>query len=236
MKLSVNLSEELANSRLLYRNLKRDYAMTKQRSLHHIYHLADERNWQSIQTDGLLSATKLFESANLHEWIRCHRTDNIQLPNGVVIRDQKPMPPAALARCLAHGLTAADWYAQLNRHVFFWIDLERLNRQRQACKTPQYIMIIDANCLLKNYATRAAVTPFNTGNARRVPAKRCLESFVPYDMWINSGWDSEAIALATKPRPLSHKPVELTIIDAVPNIFDFVINSRRLECDEQLLV
>jgi hypothetical protein len=209
--------------------------MTKQRSLQHIYHLADERNWKSIQSDGLLSATKLFEQANLHEWIRCHRTENIQLHNGAVIRDQKPMPPSALARCLADGLTPADWYAQLNRRIFFWIDLERLNRQRLACKTPQYIMTIDANSLLKSYAGRAAVTPFNTGNARRVPARRGLASFVPYNMWVNSGWESEAIALATKPRSLNHKPVELTIIDAVPDIFNFVIDFRRVECDEQLV-
>jgi hypothetical protein len=210
--------------------------MTKQKSLQQIYHLADECNWESIQACGLLSAAQLLERAGLDEWIRCHRVENMILPNGILIRDQRPMPPTALVRCLAFGLTPADWYALLNRHVFFWIDLERLDRQRKACTTPQYIMTIDASRLLTHYASRAAVTPFNTGNARRAPARRSEASFVPYDTWINSGWASEAVSLGTKPRLLSHKPVELTISDAVPDIFDFVIDLRRFEPGELLVL
>lgn len=203
--------------------------MAKQFIIQHIYHLADERNWESIQTNGLLSAAQLLKRARLTEWIRSHRTENRQLPNGVVIRDQRPIPPAALTRCLAGDLTPADWYAQLNQHVFFWLDLERLERQRRACTTPQYIMTIDAKRLLHRYASHTAVTPINTGNARRSPARRSLASFVPYDTWMKSRWMSEAAALGTKPRADSHRPVELTITDAVPDIFDFVIDSQRCE-------
>jgi hypothetical protein len=210
--------------------------MTKQKPLQQIYHLADECNWKSIQACGLLSAAQLLEHAGLDEWIRKHRVENLQLPNGVLIRDQRPMPPAALQRCLSVNLSPADWYELLNGHVFFWIDLERLDRQRQACTTPQYIMTIDATRLLTHYASRAAVTPFNTGNARRAAARRSFASFVPYDTWINSGWTSEAAALGTKPRLLSHKPVELTIRDAVPDIFDFVIDQHRFEPDEPLVL
>ena len=210
--------------------------MTKQRSLHRIYHLADERNWNSIQENGLLSAAQLLERTGLKSWIRCHRTENIQLPNNLIIRDQRPMPPAALARCLTHDMTPADWYGLLNSRVFFWTELERLNRQRLACTTPQHIMTIDASKLLTHHASRAAVTPFNTGNARRTPARRGIASFVPYNTWVSSGWASESLALGTKTRPLSHKPVELTITDAVANIFDFVIDLHRLEPGEQLII
>ncbi len=202
--------------------------MTRQRTIERVYHLADERNWKSIQANGLLSAAKLLEQNKLKQWVARHRTDNIQLPNGVIIRDQKPMPPAALARCLTSDLTPADWYTLLNKHIFFWIDLARLERQRQACTTPQYIMTIDAKKLLSQYAPLAAVTPFNTGNARRAAARRGFASFVPYNTWINSGWEHEATALGTKPRPRNHKPVELTITDAVPDIFEFVIGWQRL--------
>lgn len=208
--------------------------MKNQRHIQRIYHLADERNWESIQANGLLSASQLLERAGFDEWINRHRTENMQLPNGLIIRDQRPMPPTALARCLAHGLTPPDWYAQLNRRVFFWVDLERLERQRQACDTAQYIMAIDASSLLGRHAARAAVTPFNTGNARRTPARRSLASFVPYDAWVSSGWASEAAALDTKPRLLSHKPVELTILDAVSDIFEFVIDAHRLEPGDHL--
>jgi hypothetical protein len=202
--------------------------MTKQRSLKRIYHLADERNWQSILANGLLSTAQLLKRADLNEWMHRHRLDNLHLPNGVLIRDQKPMPPTALARCLANDLRPADWYVLLNNKVFFWIDLDRLERQRQACTTPQYIMTIDAQRLLEQYASHASVTPFNTGNARRAAARRGLASFVPYSAWINSGWETEAEALGTKPRLSHHQPVELTITDAVPDIFDYVIDYRLL--------
>ncbi len=206
--------------------------MIKPRSLQLIYHLADERNWESIQSYGLLSTEQLLNQANLNEWLHRHRQDEIQLPNGIVIRDQRPMPPVLLARCLSTGLIPADWYALLNSQVFFWVDLERLERQRKACTTSQYMITIDAVSLLRHYASQASVTPFNTGNARRVPARRGLESFVPYNTWINSGWVTEALALRTKPRPLKHKPVELTISDSIPDIFNFVIDIRLLNKGE----
>lgn len=208
--------------------------MPKSSHFSHIYHLIDERNLKSIQTHGLLSAAQLLERSGLSEWINRHRSMEMQLTNGVVIRDQRPMPPNALAPCLMNGITPSDWYALLNRRIFFWIDINRLNRQRLACTSPQYIMTIDVKKLLVHYGQRTTVTPINTGNARRVPARRSLESFVPYDIWVDSGWKSESEALGTKPRSLSHKPVELTITDAVPNIFDFVTDLCRLEPNEML--
>ncbi len=141
--------------------------MTKTRAIQHVYHLADERNWQSIQTDGLMSATALLEKNKLDSWIFCHRPDAIELNNGSIIRDQRPMPPSALQRCLTPNLTPADWYSLLNQRIFFWIDLERLHRQRLACASPQYILTIDAPRLLEKYAAHTTVTAFNTGNARR---------------------------------------------------------------------
>lgn len=201
-----------------------------------VYHLIDERNLKSIQTHGLLSAAQLLERSGLGDWIFRHRSIEMQLTNGVVIRDQRPMPPNALAPCLMNGLTPSEWYAFLNRRIFFWMDINRLDRQRLACTTPQYIMTIDAKKLVTQYGPRTTVTPINTGNARRVPARRGLESFVPYDVWVDTGWKSESEALGTKPRPSSHKPVELTITDAIPNIFDFVIDLCRFEPDELLKI
>jgi len=208
--------------------------MSKQRTIERVYHLADERNWKSIQANGLLCAATLLKQNKLKKWIVQHRTENMQLPNGVLIRDQKPMPPAALSRCLASNLTPADWYALLNKHIFFWIDLARLDQQRQACTTPQYIMTIDAKKLLHRYATHAAVTPFNTGNARRAAAHRGMASFVPYHTWVNSGWLHEATGMGSKPRPSHHQPVELTVKDAVPDIFEFVIEWKRFKVGEKL--
>lgn len=199
-----------------------------QRELHLVYHLADERNFESIQVNGLLSAEQLLKRAGLDDWINYHRHENIQLPNGTIIRDQRPIPPKALKCCLDKDLTPEDWYALLNSYVFFWIDKERLERQRRACKTPQYVISVNAKELLMDYSFSAAVTPFNTGNARRSPAPRGLTTFVPYNNWVDSGWKNESNVSRTKSRSPNHKPVELTIKDSVSNIFDYVINVQRL--------
>jgi hypothetical protein len=154
------------------------------------------------------------------------------LPNGAMVRDQNPMPPAALARCL-HGLTPTQWYALLNSKVFFWVDAERLDRQRRACGGAQVVLVIDAAPLLDRYRGRAAVTPFNTGNARRQPAARGACTFVPYATWSEDGWASEASALGTRPRSKSHRPAELAIEYSVPDAMDFVRDVRRLAPHER---
>jgi hypothetical protein len=192
-----------------------------------IYHLAESSNWPLIQRDGLLSATRLLAAAGLapadrERLQRAQRLQHTELPNQVHIRDQGPMPPAALERCL-YGMTPSDWYSAVNARVFFWLDPARLNRQRAACGArPQVVMIINAQALVAAYEERVAVTPINTGNARRKPARRGAATFVPFAEWVRSGWESEAEALGLPARKKSHPPVELTVTDAVPDIMRFV--------------
>ena len=74
--------------------------------------MAEAVNWPSIERAGLLSARALLELAGVPEAERGQvdleqRTGPLLLPGGMVIRDQKPMPPAALERCL-HGMTPAQ--------------------------------------------------------------------------------------------------------------------------------
>jgi len=184
-------------------------------------------NWPSIQRDGLLSATRLLAAAGLapadrDRLQRAQRRQHTELPNRVHIRDQGPMPPVALERCLC-GMTPADWYSTINARVFFWLDPARLNRQRAACGArPQVVMMIDAHALVAAHEERVAVTPINTGNARRKPARRGVATFVPLAEWVRSGWESEAEALGMPARKGSHHPVELTVTDAVPDIMRFV--------------
>jgi hypothetical protein len=144
------------------------------------------------------------------------------------------MPPIALQRCLV-GLTTAQWYHLLNSKVFFWFDIGRLNRQRRACaEFPQVVLKIATDLLLNRYAAKAALTPINTGNARRKPALRGAATFVPYSEWTDTAWLSEAQALGTRPRPPRHPPVELTIADSVPDMMDFVVSVKNLPPGELL--
>jgi hypothetical protein len=204
-----------------------------------IYHLADAENWLSIQRYGLLSTSALLDLAGVQgkerENIeRQHRARQITLANGTVIRDQKPMPPAVLERCL-RGMIPQEWYALLNTRVFFWLDIERLNRMLKAnYGRPQVVMTLDTEKLLAVYVEQAALTPINTGNAFRRAALRGPQTFVPYQTWVESRWASEAEALGTQARAKSHSPAELTITGAVPDIMDFVTRTTFLEPNELL--
>ena len=200
-----------------------------------IYHLADERNLAAIKTLGLLSTSRLLDLASVRgskrdTLEREQRRNGLFLPKGAVIRDQTPMPPVALARCLVDGTSPADWYALLNSFVFFWIDPERLARQARACApAPQHILEIDAARMLARHAPDAFVTPFNTGNALRLAARRGRATFVPYEKWLGSGWAHESAELGLPLRPPSHRPVELAIKGAVPDIMDYVIRIRHFK-------
>jgi hypothetical protein len=198
-----------------------------------IYHLAEAANWPAIQRDGLQSASTLLDQAgirgeNRDRLEKQQRLTHTELPNGVQLRDQRPMPPAALATCLI-GIAPAEWYALINAHVFFWLDPARLNRQRAACNhRPQVVLTVDASNLVAAYAEQIAVTPINTGNARRRPARRGAATFVPYAAWVESAWASEAASLGTPVRPSSHPPVELTVAGSIPDIMQFVDRAEPL--------
>ena len=167
--------------------------------------------------------------------MREQRLENTELPNGVRIRDQRPMPQVALDKCLC-GMKPADWYAMVNARVFFWLDPDRLNRQRAACGArPQVVIAVDTAELVAAYGENIAVTPINSGNARRKPARRGAATFVPFARWVRSGWASEAEALGNPLRKRSHRPVELTVLDAVPDIMRFVVDVIALPAGTPLV-
>ena len=144
---------------------------------------------------------------------RQHRRTTHTLPDGTVLRDQRPMPPDALARCLA-GATPADWYARLNSHVFFWLDLGRAEAMRAAYRTrPQWRLTIDTQRLLDRHGHAASVTPINTGYAWRDPAPRSARTFVPYADWLRDGWTGEGRA-----RAAGHRPAELVFSCPISDI------------------
>jgi hypothetical protein len=204
-----------------------------------IYHMAEMENWPSIQQHGLLSTHALLDRIGIHGSSRAaiereHRPNRTILPSGLVIRDQKPMVPAALERCLV-GLSTTQWYELMNNKVFFWFEPERLNRQRHACRCfPQIVLRVAVDRLLLRYAAQATLTPINTGNCRRKAARRGAATFVPYSIWAESAWVSEAQALGTRLRLRTHPPVELTVADSVPDVMDFVLSVQYLAPDEYL--
>jgi len=138
----------------------------------------------------------------------------------VLIRDQRPMPPAALARALDDGLGPSDWYALLNGFVFLWPDRERMDRQRRACgKRPQVVLTFDGAELLDRFEAEAFVSPINAGNARRKAARRGRDTLVPYTKWLREGWPT-----GRRTRP----PAELLLRCTVPAKTPYLIGISRV--------
>ena len=200
-----------------------------------VYHIAEADNWPSIERDGLLSAQALFERAGARAEDRAavekHRAVRAVLSDGTVIRDQSPMPPSALKPCL-RGLTPQQWYRLLNGKVFFWFDEDRVARHLHACRrTSQIVLTIDADALLARHAARArwrrsipATRGANRQCAAAPPSCRGRRA--------SSSWRSESDGLGTTLRAKSHKPAELTVDHAVPDILDFVVSRRAVPAED----
>ena len=186
-----------------------------------LYHLAEATNLPSILRHGLLSTERLLALAGVGdeeraEIVRRHRPDCVTLVNGVVIRDQKPMPPNMLAPALADGLQPSEWYALLNQFVFLWPSRERLERQKRAYRPrPQIVLVFDAQLLLSDVGDRALVSPINSGNARRRAARRGPKTLIPYPEWKANGWGPYD-ETAERRRPKSHAPAEILVYEHVP--------------------
>jgi hypothetical protein len=191
-----------------------------------LYHFADAVNGKSIEQHGLLSTTELLRRLNADgatvAKVTTYRHDDIELPGGVRIRDQAPMPPEALARCLDPGLSPDDWYCLINAHVFFWPSLDRVRRHGRALRArAQLLFTIDRAALLAGYNDRAFVTPFNVGNARRKSARRGLRTLCPVASWRADGWRDESPS-GERPRASSHPPAELLVSGSVPEFERYI--------------
>ena len=158
------------------------------------YHWADPGNLPSIRQHGLLSTERLISLAGLNgaersSMLSQYRANQVELPNGIVIRDQTPMPPALLAKALPPGISPSDWYRLLNGFVFLWGSFERAERHRAAfARSSQVLLVFDAALLLREMGDRVLLSPINSGNARRRPAPRSPRLFVSYQEWSEQGW------------------------------------------------
>jgi hypothetical protein len=160
----------------------------------HFYHLAEPGNLASIRQHGLLSTDRLLDLAKVPENEReailfQHRPESVVLPNGVIIRDQKPMPPRLIARALPKDVPPSAWYRFLNRFVFLWSNRARVERHLRAFGgRPQILLAFDASQLLDQLGDKIYLSPINSGNARRRPVPRSTLTFVPYREWVETGW------------------------------------------------
>lgn len=189
------------------------------------FHIVEGANWAHVRREGLKSAHALLAANRLPGhcgW----RSGSLPLPDGRLIRDQRPMPPSALANCLDDGLTPQDWYDLLNGCVFFWLEEARVLRHLKALAgRDQVLLRLDARKLAAAYAPHVRLSPFNLGAARRRPARRGLRTLVALEDWRGTGWRAEA-AKGAPPRSPTHAPAEMIVLAAIPDLADFILTSE----------
>jgi hypothetical protein len=180
-----------------------------------LYHMADARNYASIERHGLLSTSALLDRLGVSGNARvaaeaAHRPKTLALPGPdgtVFIRDQHPLEPAALAACL-DDLTPEAWYRILNARVFFWPTHDRLERMlRVYGRSEQAVFEVDTRALLARHGDEIELSHINSGYAgsRYPAARRGRDTFVP---------------LRDYPYSARNKIAEVTVLGAVPDIFD----------------
>lgn len=193
-----------------------------------LWHMAEEGAWSTIRRHGLLSTRGLLD---LHDVTgarrvaleREHRRQSetiqgIGLPPAV-LRDQKPMPPRALARCLDDGLEPSDWYRLLNGRSFFWLSEKRLGRMLATYgDRPHVVLTVDTASLVGVHGASVELSRINSGYALRVPVRRGRNTFQSIRDYPHAG------------------VVELSVVGGVPDILRHVLVVERRHRDRRLAV
>ena len=173
-----------------------------------LYHVTEPGAHETVRRYGLLSTAvllDLFEAPAQQRSMVLHtrRPHPVALSHPAhgraVLNDQRPLSMKALATCLDDGLTPSDWLGILNGKVFLWPDEKQLRRLTQARANrgrKREILVFDTARIVEEGFDRLYLSPINTGNAMRRPARRGLSTFAPakdygWEKWraLRGRWD-----------------------------------------------
>ncbi|QIN80800.1 hypothetical protein GBA65_12730 [Rubrobacter marinus] len=184
--------------------------------------MAEDGSWESIRSVGLLSTSALLDRFEVRgerrreiESSRRPEIVEIQHPElgRAFVRDNKPMQEKTLERCLV-GMTPREWYENLNRRVFFWVDEKRLRKllgARAYRERPHLVLEIDTAELLQRHSEKVSLSSINSGATFTMnPAPRGPDTFkrIP-------------------DHPDGKPVVELTVDYTVPDLADFTLSVSR---------
>lgn len=143
-----------------------------------VFHMSADGSWPSIARHGLLSTAALVEKWEAPDLLRAElvsarRSESRVLDHSVhgtaVIRDQKPIHEPSLAEAL-DGMSPADWYAELNSRVFFFLQERRLLEllgARSYRNHAHTVITLDTAELVRRYESAIELCSINSGFAQR---------------------------------------------------------------------
>lgn len=194
-----------------------------------LYHMAEAGAWRSIKANGLLSTSAVLDRFGVsgpqrRQLEEEHRPEKIHVGpdlSGIVLRDQKPMPPSRLRDALIDGTTPEQWYKFLNGRVFMWANEERLFgllNARSYRGQEHDVLTIDARPLLEKYEEAVWLCRMNSGNTWPMPHERGMSDFkriVDYPTKRRSGAPAKEV-------------VEVIVDYGIPDIGAFTLEVRRM--------
>src|ERR1700722_1231074 len=153
-----------------------------------LYHMADADSWQNIQKHGLLSTSSLLDLFGVKGRER-EDIESSRHPESVpivhekhgraVVRDNKAIIESKLRTAL-RKCTLEQWYLLLNKFVFFWLTLERL--QTLLCARgyrdhPHAVLTLETLLFVRKHEQRIVLSPMNSGNTQPIAHERSPETF-----------------------------------------------------------
>jgi hypothetical protein len=196
--------------------------------------MAEAGSWAGIRQHGLLSTSALLDLFEIDGDLRAalesaRRPESVTITHPVrgtaVVRDQIPLREGPLARCLV-GMTPVEWYRELNRRVFFWLNEGRVGgllRGQGYRRRPHDVLTIDTASLVGAYEDQITLAPINTGSTIYNPRPRGVGTFLsiadyPFDDWRRRRSRRTAVA-------------ELAVLAGVQDIVDhtLVVESRQAD-------
>lgn len=193
----------------------------------YLYHMAEDGSWPNIERRGLLSTSGLltlykysgderkpYES----EWRSCRMSISCDGMEDAWLRDQIPMPPEELKKCLQGGIGPSEWYDFINKRIFFWTtckSLEMFLAAKEYKNIPQTVIKVNTKLLLEKYVSHITLSSINSGStyydSRKLtkPRSRSLTTFQQIEDY-NAPWITE-----------------LVVENGIPDIVDLTVSVER---------
>lgn len=139
----------------------------------YLYHLTDADNFATIlETSRILSTKNIVEASNIPNqdiFLGSKRKSHtsIEVDDKIYkIRDQQPISEVVLARSLTNDWTNADFIKHLNRRVFMWPTVDRLERHFKRYEQEQPLILRFRSSDILNLHPQAEFCRLNSGATR----------------------------------------------------------------------
>jgi len=172
--------------------------------------MAEDGSWPNIKKYGLLSTSALLTLYKItgserkqyeSEWRSQRMLISCDGMEDAWLRDQIPMPPGELKKCLLGGIEPSEWYEFINKRIFFWTtttSLEIFLAAKEYKNKPQTVIKVNTKLLMDKYSDLVTLSSINSGSTYydiqkyTKPQNRGLDTFKKIEGY-HAPWITELV-------------------------------------------